>query len=215
MYGSALCIPGAEMPERAFEQPFAVRYFDEQFRSQIAAGELVLNPFETLALPHLHGSVLDLGCGLGNLSLEAAKRGCRVTAVDGSRAAVQRVRREANRLGLRLRVVAADIGSFEIEEKYDCVVCIGLLMFFERPRALSLLRDVRGAVNAAGLAVVNALIEGTTFLGMFDPTRHYLFRPGEIEAAFVDWDVIHASNSEYPAPDGTAKRFTTLLARSR
>ena len=34
----------------AKERPFAVRFFDEQFERQIAAGEFALNPFETLAL---------------------------------------------------------------------------------------------------------------------------------------------------------------------
>lgn len=33
----------------------AVRFFDTQFQRQVAGGEFELNPFERLALPHLHG----------------------------------------------------------------------------------------------------------------------------------------------------------------
>ncbi len=55
-----------------------VRLFEERFRKQAAEGGSALNPFEELALPYLRGSVLDLGCGLGNLSLEAAPCGSTV-----------------------------------------------------------------------------------------------------------------------------------------
>ena len=64
--------------------PNAVDFFDRQFRGQIAAGDFALNPFEQVALPHLRGDVLDLGCGLGNQALAAARAGCRITAFDGS-----------------------------------------------------------------------------------------------------------------------------------
>jgi tellurite methyltransferase len=42
----------------------SIGFFDSQFRHQVANGQFALNPFEELALPHLHGAVLDLGCGL-------------------------------------------------------------------------------------------------------------------------------------------------------
>jgi len=59
-----------------------VDFSDAQFQRQVREGDFALNPFEKLALPFLHGRVLDLGCGLGNLTLEAARRGCSVLALD-------------------------------------------------------------------------------------------------------------------------------------
>ena len=47
----------------------SVEFFEQQFRRQVQAKEFVLNPFEMLAVDYLSGDVLDLGCGLGNLSL--------------------------------------------------------------------------------------------------------------------------------------------------
>lgn len=48
----------------------SVEFFETQFRQQVQDREYLLNPFETLAVEHLKGEVLDLGSGLGNLSLE-------------------------------------------------------------------------------------------------------------------------------------------------
>ena len=62
----------------------SVSFFDQQFQRQVRESDLALNPFEQQALPHLQGVVLDYGCGLGNLALAAARRGCNVVALDGS-----------------------------------------------------------------------------------------------------------------------------------
>ena len=51
----------------------SITFFDAQFQKQVAGGDFVLNPFEKAALPFVRGRVLDLGCGLGNLSIEAAQ----------------------------------------------------------------------------------------------------------------------------------------------
>ena len=51
----------------------SVRFFEAQFQRQVSSGEFELNPFERLALPYLSGEVLDLGCGLGNLAVAAAR----------------------------------------------------------------------------------------------------------------------------------------------
>ncbi|GAB1412234.1 hypothetical protein MASR1M97_09700 [Candidatus Desulfobacillus denitrificans] len=73
-----------------------VDFFEHQFRRQVDSHEFTLNPFEQAALPYLKGCMLDLGCGLGNLALEAGRRGCDVLAVDASPTAVERVNRDAS-----------------------------------------------------------------------------------------------------------------------
>ena len=60
-----------------------VEYFEAQFKQQVGsarAGDLALNPFQQAALPFLSGRVLDLACGLGGLSVAAARKGCEVIA---------------------------------------------------------------------------------------------------------------------------------------
>lgn len=191
----------------------SIDFFDAQFRRQVAAREFVLNPFESLAVEHLVGDVLDLGCGLGNLSLEAARRGHAVTAVDGSPAGIARIGEAARDQGLAVRAIEADLASYSIDRYYDTVVAIGLLMFFGRERALALLGELQRAVRPGGRAIVNVLVEGTTFMDMFDPQTHYLFAPDELESSFAGWTILHSRRDEFDAPRATRKVFATLVAR--
>lgn len=190
----------------------SVKFFERQFRRQVRDHEFALNPFETLALPYLRGTVLDLGCGLGNLTLEAARRGHPVVAVDASDAAIQRIRDQAACERLPVQAIRADIASWRIEGSFDTVVSIGLLMFFPRSRALELLTTLQSAVRPGGCAVVNALTEGTTYLEMFQPGQAYLFGPGELERSFREWRILLARADTFPAPASTRKAFSTVVA---
>lgn len=194
------------------DRPRSVEFFEQQFRRQVREKDFALNPFETLALPHLSGDVLDLGCGLGNLTLEAARRGCRVTAVDASPAGISRIREAIEEEALTVEAVVADLESYAIDRTYDTIVAIGLLMFFRRARAYGLLEQIQAHVRPGGRAVVNVLVKGTTFLDMFEPGNYYLFGREELRNRFAEWKVLAWHPEVYPAPRDTVKKFTTLIA---
>jgi tellurite methyltransferase len=195
------------------EKPRTVAFFGAQFERQIAAHDYTLNPFEERALPYLSGKVLDLGCGLGNLSLAAAARGAQVTAYDACENAVEDLAERALASGHNVWVRAVDLKGWRPDETYDAVNCIGLLMFFAREEALAGLQAVHDAVRPGGVAVVNAMIEGSTFLAMFDPAAYHLFGPDELAAPFAGWEFLHDSVEDFPAAGDRLKRFRTLIAR--
>lgn len=193
----------------------SVRFFDAQFKRQVAQREFGLNSFEQLALEHLRGDLLDLGCGLGNLALEAARGGHRVVALDASPTAIARIRQVAREEGLDLDAREVDLSTSGVAGEYDTVVCIGLLMFLQRDHALAVLGQLQRAVRPGGQAIVNVLTAGTTFFGMFDPRGYHLFGPNELERSFTGWHVLVAQRDEFPAPEGTRKVFSTIVARRR
>lgn len=191
----------------------SIDFFARQFERQIAAAEYALNSFETWALPHLTGRVLDLGSGLGNLSLAAARAGHEVDAIDACPEAVRDLAQRAKALLVPLRASRQDLSQWRAAGQWDSVIAIGLLMFFPCNVARRLLREIRCAVRPGGIAAVNLLVEGTTYLQMFDPGAHCLLPPGELRATFADWQPLADRIDDFPAPEDTLKRFATVIAR--
>lgn len=191
----------------------SIDFFDSQFRRQVAAGEFALNPFETAARPYISGTVLDLGCGLGNLSILAAREGAKVLAVDASPAAIEHIRAMAAAERLDLQTELADLSDYPCRGRYDTVIAIGILMFLPRLQALNLLQRAMEAVVPGGVIVINVLIEGTTYMDMFDGKNHYLFGRGEIAMRLSGWELLLDREDRFEAPGGTLKLFSTVIAR--
>jgi tellurite methyltransferase len=190
----------------------SVAFFDRQFQQPASGAALKLNPFEELALPYLHGEVLDFGCGMGNLAFAAAKRGCVVTALDASPAAVEHIQARAAKEAAAVQAALADLREYPVAKDYDCIVTIGLLMFFDCPAAFRQLADLQAHVRPGGCAAVNVLIEGTTYLDMFDPDEHCLFAPMELVRRFTGWRIERSEISDFEAPGQRLKRFATVIA---
>jgi tellurite methyltransferase len=191
----------------------SVEFFRHQFGHQIEAGDYRLNPFEQWTLPYLGGAVLELGCGLGNLSLEAARRGLSVTALDACPNAVADLERRAQAERLALKVEQTDLAEWRATAGHDTVIAIGLLMIFACADARRVLQEIRRAVRPGGVVAVNVLVEGTTFMDMFDPVRHCLFPADELERTFADWTLLLNRIDDFPAPGDRLKRFSTVIAR--
>lgn len=191
----------------------SVDYFDRQFRRQLLDHDFELNPFERLALPHLRGHVLDFGCGLGNLAVEAARRGCTVRALDASVTAIEHLRQVAAEQSLPLEAAQADLRRLDLDADFDTVVSIGLLMFFDCATALHALQALQAHVRPGGTAIVNLLVQGTTWTELFDPDSHCLLARGALAASFGGWQLLDAAYREFTLADGRVKAFETVIAR--
>lgn len=195
------------------ESDASIRFFDAQFQRQVGGSGVSLNPFEVQALPYLRGTVLDYGCGLGGLALAAALQGCRVVALDASPTAIEHLRRVARAESLPITAIEADLRTYALRDDYDAIACIGLLMFFDCPTAFAQLQQLQAHVRPGGVAVVNVLVQGTTYLGMFDPSSHCLFARDEMHRRFAGWDILRSEYQDFPADNDTNKSFVTVIAR--
>ena len=70
------------------------------------------------------GTVLDLACGSGSLSLELAARGCEVIGVDGSADMLAVAREKAAEEGQDVLFLAQDIRQLDLYGTVDSAVCL-------------------------------------------------------------------------------------------
>jgi tellurite methyltransferase len=191
----------------------SIDFFDRQCRAQVAARDFALNPFEQAVLPFVRGRVLDLGCGLGSLAIAAARQGAQVVAVDASLTAIVRIVEVSRAENLGMVGIFTDVAAYRLAGEYDTIVAIGLLMFMPRAAALGLLSEIAQHVAPGGRAVVNVLVEGTTYMAMFDRAGYCLFGRDEIERHFAGWEIELSRHEAFDAPGGTRKEFSTVVAR--
>jgi tellurite methyltransferase len=191
----------------------SVNFFDTQFQNQVNKGDFNLNPFERLALPFLKGKILDLGCGLGNLSIEVARRGCTVIALDASETAIEYIRSVAATENLAIKADLVNLLTYQISENYDVIVSIGLLMFMDKSKAYEMLNNIKLHVVPGGYAIINVLIDSTTYLDMFDTNNFYLFGHNELQEQFAGWEIVESKYDNFEAPNLSIKAFTTLVVR--
>lgn len=182
----------------------SIDFFERQFERQVRQREFGLNPFEQAALSHLHGRVLDLGCGVGNLALAAARQGCSVLALDASATGIAHLRASASSEGLAIDARQGDLMHYRIEREFDAMVSIGLLMFFDCPNALRSLADIQSHVREGGIA-----IDGLTQrIGIHVSRCGFRHRaPAAARAAAAAWaGRRRPARHRGPAPAGSARR---------
>ena len=95
-------------PSRTATQPDteAERFWDDHYQARHPTTRPQVNPPLAAAAERLPpGRALDLGCGVGGDTLWLAERGWRVTAVDISATALERVAASASALGVSKRVL--------------------------------------------------------------------------------------------------------------
>ncbi|NVI86466.1 class I SAM-dependent methyltransferase [Actinomadura sp. BRA 177] len=155
-----------------------------------------------LALPMPDADVLDLASGPSGSALRAAEAGRRVTAVDISEIALDRLGAEARRRGVEslITLVQADLGSWRPDRPgYALILCTG---FWDR----AVFSHAAGAVLPGGLLAWEAFTEAARRARPHMPAD-WCLAPGEPATLLPDGYTV-LDETDDPS---TAKR--RLLAR--
>jgi tellurite methyltransferase len=139
------------------------------------------------------GRALDLACGTGRNAIHLARLGWQVTAVDGSRAAIARLRERAAGLAIDARVADLERREFAIEAGAYDLVCD----FYYLQR--DLFGDIREGVRPGGAVAAAIHLEGS-----------FAVRPGELREEFAGWKILYYSEG---AVEGERRRSARIIAR--
>lgn len=71
-------------------------------------------------------TMLEMGCGTGTNSLELARRGYAVTAVDLTELAIERARERSRQLGVAVDFRSGDLVRTQLGGPFDCLFDLGL-----------------------------------------------------------------------------------------
>lgn len=165
--------------------------------------------------------VLDIGVGQGRNALPLARRGCLVTGIDTNPAALAQVRQQASSEGLSLELQQTSFIDYQPPEKFDAVLCFGLLQTLSRREGASLVHRLRNWTRPGGALFLTAWhvddpsfekvrknwrpVGLHSFVGPEQQHRLYLARQ-EVFDLLLGWHTVHHWEGLGPAhahPDGT------------
>ena len=157
---------------------------DDRERERLALQASILNPFTEELLRRAGIStgmrVLDLGCGIGEVSLMAARlvgRHGAVTAIDIDQAALATAADRAREQALgNLKFVEASIDQYEPERVFDAVIGRHILIHSRDP--LAILSKAYECLSQAGVAVFRDFFDTMTQGNIGTRLLHLLLEAG-------------------------------------
>ncbi len=167
-------------------QAMEIPAWDERYRSGAhAASDFNTEPSPLLvatvsSLPP--GNALDLASGTGRNALWLAEHGWKVTAVDGSAAAIEALRKRADERHVAIDARVANLERHEFAIAPSAWDLIAVCYYLQR----DLFELVKAGVVPGGILIAIVHITEPSE----EPTGHRL-RPGELKIFFDGWEILH------------------------
>lgn len=128
-------------------------------------------------------TILDIGVLNGRHALYCVDQGFAVTAIDIDTNNIDRLR--DNPRAVAMELVEADVRTYEPHQQFDAIICGMVLHFLPMADIAPTIKKIQKWTKSGGYNYVDAY---TTH----NPPRKrpYLFAPGELAAAYHDWELI-------------------------
>ena len=147
-----------------------------------------------LARPTKRLKLLDVGCGEGKDAVFFARNGYDVTAFDISDAGVEKTRRLADSVGVRVNAFKADLLDYRLDTFYDVIYSSGVLHYIKPELRGELFQNYKKFTNPGGVHCLNVFVQKP-----FIPpppekeTNAYPWRSGELLMHYSDWIIQESS----------------------
>jgi SAM-dependent methyltransferase len=143
--------------------------------------------------------MLDLMCGYGRHSIELAKRGYEVTAIDTETEYIGEIKEVATNNNLKLHARRGDVTAIEFSETFDASICMGnSFAFLDENEAIDVLKQIAAHLKKGGVFILNTWMLGEIAIKYFKDRdwfyageykylieNKYLLYPTRIEAEHI------------------------------
>jgi cyclopropane fatty-acyl-phospholipid synthase-like methyltransferase len=104
------------------------------------------------------GNVLDIMCGYGRHSIELAKRGIAVTAVDNLGAYIDEIKTSAKEKKIEIQTIQSNALAVDLGNKvFDAIICMGnSFNFFNKEDASTILKNLSEHIKPHGCLIINS-----------------------------------------------------------
>lgn len=164
--------------------------------------------------------VLDLGAGRGRNSFYLASQGYDVTALDINASHIEAIESVKTKTALSVKSGLYDINEASLTEKYDIIISTVVLMFCQRERIATIIKNMQACTNNNGINVIVCPVETENSDPAEIPFKTFL-RQGELADYYKDWEIIKYNENpgHLHKTDANGNRialnFATLIARKK
>ena len=187
----------------------AAKEWDERYRQgRTMPDEPAALLVENLSLLPKGGKALDIAMGTGRNALYLASLGFRVTGIDLSAVAVEKCRQKAERLGLPIEALVADLERSPLpSNEYDLIV-----NFYYLQRSLT--AQIVAALKPGGVLVFESFTIDQLQFGWGPKSPDHLLRPGELREMFAEMEPLLYHEGVVQGDRGP-KAVASLMGRKR
>jgi 2-polyprenyl-3-methyl-5-hydroxy-6-metoxy-1,4-benzoquinol methylase len=188
-------------PTENINSDFFKGIYKDVWRKEIPSGltEAEADFIEEIAHLKKQDNILDIMCGYGRHSLELARRGYNVTAVDNSKEYIAEIETIASNEKLSVNAIQEDVSEVKFSGQYNTVICMGnSFAFFNAETAFSILKNLSACLQSDGVFIINTWTIAEVAIKTFqERTWHYvddykflteskyLFHPTRIESNYT------------------------------
>jgi cyclopropane fatty-acyl-phospholipid synthase-like methyltransferase len=113
-------------------------------------------------------NILDVPCGTGRHSIELAKKGFQVTAIDISTEFINGLRKKVDEQHLEIDVIHANIVMHEITGMFDGAICLGNSFgYFQFEDMQAFVQKVASVLKPGAKWIINSGLAAESFLAKF------------------------------------------------
>lgn len=138
--------------------------------------------------------LLDLGCGEGRNAVYFAHHGFQAVGLDASLPGLQKTKRYAEELGVRVETIQADIVTYALEDTYDVILSTGTLQYLPPQTRAERFETYKEHTAPGGINVLSCFVEKPFIERAPDAeATAFPYRSGDLMGYYWDWEIIYCA----------------------